>query len=94
MKKIEVKVLHPALLELAFKNFSDFGHIYQIITRKFGSQIIVLPWITAKRPPDHGLRISIVISPGGIEIIDPMVHGISHHFLCLFHIDIRFCTAA
>jgi hypothetical protein len=88
MEKIEIKVFYTAFLQLSLKYLFDFGEVIRIITRKLGGQIIALSGVFAQQFSQHSLRVSAMITPGSIEKVDAMLHGVIYHLLGCLHIDL------
>ena len=70
MHQIKIEIIDLQLFQLLFKYFRGMSHVFQIIARKFCRDIIAAPVIFLQELPHDGFRISVMISPGGIEVID------------------------
>ena len=96
MEQIEIKILHNAFFQLLFKNLFHLIHIGKVIARELCSQEIAVPGIGRQYFPHGRFRISVMVSPGRIIIIDAMLHGIGYHpgrfgfvNLCIISVNYR-----
>ena len=81
VEQVKVEVIHPALLQLLFKDLPHLSHVAQIIARELVGQVKCVPWIGGQGLADGQLGIAGVVGPGGVIIIDPPLHGQGYHFL-------------
>ena len=55
VEQVEVKILHPAFLQLLLKNLLHLVHVRQVIARKLGGQIEALPRMLFEDTPHDQL---------------------------------------
>ena len=86
--QIEIKILHLTFFELFCKNFFYLRHIGKIIAGELRGKIEVFTRIFLQSFSHYQLRIPVMISPCGIIVIDAACHGIIHHFLRFFFVNL------
>lgn len=79
--RIEVKILHAAFFKLFLEDLLDFVHVGQVVAGKLVGQIKAFPWIRGQRASHGKLRLSAVVAPGGVVIVDAALHGAGDHFV-------------
>ena len=89
VEKIKIKIIHSALFKLFLENFLHLRHVGQVISGKFGCQIKAVARIFRQRLSHHQFRISVVVSPCSVIIIDPMLHRIGNHLFCRRAVNLR-----
>ena len=87
VEQIEIEIPHLTFFQLFFKDLAHFSHIGQIVSREFVRQIKRFPGISLQRPSHHQLGLAVVVSPGGVEIVDSMGDSVVHHPLRRRFID-------
>ena len=89
VEQVEIKIFHLAFFQLAREDFLYLRHVGQIIAREFAGQIKALPGMLFQSLTDDRLGMAVVVAPGRIVIVDALRHGVVHHVLCRFHINVR-----
>ena len=87
VEEIKIKVLHSRLFKLLFKDFFYLSHIGKIVTRKLGGNIKLVSGIFGKSLSHNNFRITVMITPCGIVIIDACGHCLVHHLKGFFFIN-------
>ena len=79
MAEVEVEVLDPALLELLLEDLLHLAKIAVGIARELGGQVEAVTRILGERATEHLLGMSAVIAPGGVVVVDALLHGVVDH---------------
>ena len=82
VEQIKVKVFHPAPLELCLKDFFYLIHVGQVVAGELVRQIKAVPGVPAQCFAQGGFGIAVVITPGGVKVVDALFDGVVYH---LFH---------
>ena len=87
VEEIEVKIVYLAFLQLFLKDLFYPGHIGKVIAGEFAGETEGFPGIFLKDPAHDQFCIPVVITPGGVIIVDAVFHGVVHHAGSLLFID-------
>ncbi len=71
VEEVEVEVVRPAFPQLLLEDLLDLAEIADVVARKLGGQEEGLAMMPAEGLPDDRLGASGVVSPCGVEIVDP-----------------------
>ena len=80
-EEIEVEVIHPALLQLFFKDLPHLAHVAKVIAGKLVGQVEFVPGIGGQSLADGQLRCAGVVGPGSVIVVYASLHSQGHHFL-------------
>ena len=81
VEEVEVEVVHLALLQLLLEYLLHFAHVVQVVARELGGQIEALPGILGQGAAHRQLGLAAVVAPGGVVVVDAVLHGVVHHLL-------------
>ena len=87
VEQVKIEIGNLTFFQLFFKNFFYFVHVRQVISREFIRKIKAFAGMFCQRLSHDQFGISIVISPGGVIIIDAVFHRIIHHLTGSSFID-------
>ena len=87
VKKVKVKIIYAAFLELLLKNGLGIVGICNLMAGEFCGKIPAFPGIFRQDTTDDPLRFAVVVGIGGIKIIDAMVNGVGSHIPDLGLVD-------
>ena len=91
--EIEIEMIRLAFFQLLFEDLFHLVHVAQVVAREFAGQIKAVPGIFFEHPPHDQLGVAVVVAPGGVVIVDALLHGIGHHGLHLRFVDmLRFAV--
>ena len=79
VEEIEVKIGNPQLLKLPLEDLLRLSPVGRVIPRELGRDMEALPRIAGQSLAQNQLRVLIVVAPGGVVIVDTVLHGRVHH---------------
>ncbi len=80
VEQVKIEVAGLAFFQLFLKDSLHLVHIGKVIAGELGGEIVAVPGICVQDAAHHQLRLSAVIAPGGVVVVDPVFHGKGHHF--------------
>ncbi len=81
VEEVEVEIVHLALFQLGLEDLLHPAHVVQVVAWELGGQIEALPGAPGKGPAQGQLGLAAVVAPGGVIVVDAMLHGVVHHLL-------------
>ena len=81
VKAIEVGVIHPALLQLLFRDLLHLAHVTKVIVGKLVAQVEFVPGISGQDLTDGQLQCSGLSPPRGVIVVHTPLHGQDGYFL-------------
>ena len=79
--EVEVKELHPRLLELLLEDLLDLVHIVDVVTGELGRDHELIASVAVKRDTHGNLGLAIVVTPCGVEIVHATIERVVNHLV-------------
>ncbi len=87
MEQVKVEIFNLTFFQLLLEYLLYLAHIREIVSRELIRELKAFARVAFQRVSDRQFRVSRVISPRGIIIIDPVLHCVADHFIGFRLID-------
>ena len=79
VEEVEVELLHPHLFQLLFENFLYLAKIIDVVTGEFVGYVVAFTRVFFQQLSNDELRLSAVIPPRRIKIVDAVFDCVVEH---------------